>query len=71
MGEIQESGNFKPRIVPPLDRGGNTVTSPDEISDTFADHYLNKMKEKEIPYNKPTESSNKSTKEYSIRRRYY
>ena len=35
------NGNYKPRIVRPLDRGGNIITSSDEIADTFADHYAN------------------------------
>ena len=34
-------GNYKPRIVSPLDRGGNIITSPDENADTFIDHYAN------------------------------
>ena len=39
------NGNYKLRIVPPLDRGGNTITSPDEIADIFADHYANILKD--------------------------
>ena len=35
------NGNYKPRIVLPLDSGENAITSPDEIADTFADHYAN------------------------------
>ena len=31
------NGNYKPRTVPPLERGGNIITSPDEISDNFVD----------------------------------
>ena len=61
--------NYKPRTKPPLERGGNIITSPDENADTFADHFANiwkgphkkskpvknkKMKkEEEVPYNKP------------------
>ena len=63
------SGNYKPRIVPPLDREVNIITSSDEILDTFAHHYANiskdlhkknkpgknrnKKREEELPYNKP------------------
>ena len=62
------NGNYKPRIFPPLDRGGNIITSPDEIADTFADHYAiitkdlykkkkpgknrNKKREVVLPYKK-------------------
>ena len=28
--------NYKPKIVLPLDRGGNIITSPDEIADYYA-----------------------------------
>ena len=61
--------NYKPRIVPPLDRGINIITLPDEITDTFADHYAkilidlhkkgkpgknrNKKREEELPNKKP------------------
>ena len=34
------NGNYKLRTIPPLKRGGNIITSPDEIADTFADRYL-------------------------------
>ena len=57
--------NFKPRIVPPLDRRENIITSPDKIAiaDTFADHYANiskglhkksknKKREEQLLYNK-------------------
>ena len=60
--------NYKPRKIPPLERGGNTNNSPDEIVDTFADHYANisknhhkkskprehrkRKKEEDMPYNK-------------------
>ena len=37
--------NYKPRIVPPLDRGGNIITLPEKISNTFADHYANTSKD--------------------------
>ena len=39
------NGNYKPRTVPPLDRRGNIITSPDEIADIFADHYANISKD--------------------------
>ena len=35
------NGNYKPRTIPILERGGNIITSPDEIADTFADYYTN------------------------------
>ena len=35
------NGNYKPRTKPPLERGGNIITSPDEIVNIFADHYSN------------------------------
>ena len=35
------NGKYKPRIVPLLNREGNIITSPDKITDTFADHYAN------------------------------
>ena len=38
------NGSNKPRIVPPLHRGGNIITSPYEIADTFADNYANILK---------------------------
>ena len=59
------NGNYKTRIVSLLDRRGNIITSPDEIADTFADHYANvskdlhkksklgKKREEELPNNKP------------------
>ena len=37
--------NHKPRIVSPLNRGRNIITSPDEITDTYADHYENISKD--------------------------
>ena len=63
------NGNYKPRTITPLKRGGNIITSPDEITDTFADHNANilrnshkksksgnnrkRKKKEELPYNKP------------------
>ena len=35
------NGNNKPRTIPPLGRRKNIITSSDEITDTFADHYSN------------------------------
>ena len=62
------NGNYKARIVLPLDRKGSIITLSDEITDNFADHYANilkglhkkikpgknknKKKEEELPYNK-------------------
>ena len=65
--------NYKPRIVPPLHRGGNIITSPDEIAVTFADYYANiskeyiKKREEELPSNKP----DRELKAASTRRGYY
>ena len=39
------NGNCTPRIVPSLDRGESIITSPDEIADTFADHYVDISKD--------------------------
>ena len=71
--------NYKPRKIPLLERGGNIITSPDEIADTFVDYYANISrghirkanqvqtewkKEEELPYNKPfTDRELKTTKE--------
>ena len=33
--------NYKPRKIPPLAKGRNIITTPDDIADTFADHYAN------------------------------
>ena len=38
-------GNYKPRITPPLERGAGKITSPDEVTDTFADHYANILRD--------------------------
>ena len=35
------NGNYKPRTIPPLEREGNIITSPEEIADTIADHNAN------------------------------
>ena len=34
-------GNCKPRMIPPMERGGRIITTPDEIADTFAVHCAN------------------------------
>ena len=59
------NGNYKPRIIQRLKRGGNTITSPNEIGNTFTDYYenisrpthkklgLGNTEKKELPYNKP------------------
>ena len=39
------NGNYNPRIVLPLEKGRSIITSPDEIADTFADHYANISKD--------------------------
>ena len=41
--------NYKSRIIPPLERGRNIVTLPNEIADICADHYANTSKK---PYKK-------------------
>ena len=35
------NGNKKHRIIPLLEGGGNTLTLPDKIVETFADHFAN------------------------------
>ena len=67
--------NYKSRTIPPLERGGNIITSPEEIADHYANisrafhkkiKPLKKQKEEEMPYNKPftdrgrTENSKKT-----------
>ena len=58
------NGNNKPRTIPPLERGGNLITSPEEIADHYANisrgpHKKSKQeknrnkKREELPYNKP------------------
>ena len=63
------NGNYTPRTILPLERGGSIIDLPDVIVDTFADHYANilrdphkkskpmknrkRKKEEELPYNKP------------------
>ena len=32
-------GNFKPRRIPTIEKGGNTISTSDEIAETFAAHY--------------------------------
>ena len=39
------NGNYKPRIIPPLERGRNTITLSGEIADIFADYYANISKD--------------------------
>ena len=51
------NGNYKPRRIPPIEKGGSIISTPTEIAETFADHYTNisrdqnkerrKMKKKE------------------------
>ena len=40
------NGNYKPRIIPSLKRGGNIITLPHEIAET------ERGKKEDIPYNK-------------------
>ena len=60
--------NVQTRIIPPLEGGGNSITSPVEITDTYANHCANISKdpnkkkksgkhrkrknEEDLPYNK-------------------
>ena len=44
MCHVETNGNYKPKIVPSLDR--NIITSPDEIADTFAGHYAKDLHRK-------------------------
>ena len=37
--------NYKPRTIPPLERGETIITSPAEVADTFADHYANILRD--------------------------
>ena len=62
-------GNYIPRIILPLEGGGNILTLPDETADIFADYYekilrdlhkkskprknRKRKKEKELPYSNP------------------
>ena len=55
--------NYKPRIIPPLERGGNTITSPNDIADIFADYYANIF---EDPYKKRKYRKGKKKKTYHI-----
>ena len=51
--------NYKPRIISPLESEGNIITSPEEIADTFADHYANILRD---PYkNKPEKTRKKKS----------
>ena len=53
MGEIQEiNRKLKPRIVPQLNRREKIITSPDEITDTFA----NILRDPPIRNKKPGEN---------------
>ena len=42
------NGNYKLRIIPPLERRENIITSPDEITDIFANHYVNISRDTKI-----------------------
>ena len=35
------NGNYKSRTIPPMERRGNIISSPDENADNFAGHYAN------------------------------
>ena len=38
MGQNKKvNGNYKPRIMPPLEKGGKTITQHNEITKNFAD----------------------------------
>ena len=55
-------GNYKRRTIPPLERGGNIITSPDKIADTFADHFANVLRDP----NKEKQTSENRKKNYHI-----
>ena len=35
------NGNYKPRRIPPIEKGGSIISTSDEIAETFAVHYTN------------------------------
>ena len=49
--------NYIPRIVPPLDRGGNIISSSDKIADRYA--YISKD-----PYKKSKPGKNRKEKNF-------
>ena len=55
--------NYKSRIILLLKRRGNTITSPDEIADTFPDHYANISKYKKGKKEKDNHIKNHSQTE--------
>ena len=52
------NGNYKPIIIPPLERGRNTLASPDEITDALADCYANISRD---PHKKSKSEKKKSS----------
>ena len=60
------NGNYKPKIISPLERRGNIITTLDEIADTFTDHYANISRDLQKK-NKPGESEiGRKKKSYHI-----
>ena len=46
-----------------LERGGNLITSPDEIADLFTDHYANILRDDPHKISKPGENRMRKKKE--------
>ena len=55
--------NYKPRIISPLEREENTITSPDKIADIFANHYANILRD---PNNKSKPGKHRKKTTYHI-----
>ena len=55
------NGNYKPRIISPIERGGSIITTPDEIADTFAVHYANILRD---PQKKENREKGRKKKNY-------
>ena len=53
--------NYKPKTIPPLEKGGIIITSSDEIADTFADHYENILRDSHKK-SKPVKKRKKNSK---------
>ena len=61
VGQVNKNNN--PRTITPLDKGGNIITSPDDIAETFADYYANILRE---PHKKSKPGENRKKKNYYI-----
>ena len=57
------TGNYKSRTIPQLETRKNIITSPDEITDTFADHYVNILRN---PGKKSKSRKTRKEKSYHI-----